>query len=129
MASLVVVLIVAAIAFTWVRGTRRNRLRWLEKLDLPGVWEREGEFGRLELSGSLHEGRYRFVEGGPEDEVGSWRLEGHELRLTPDGKAEVSYDLRLFQAGKIGIDGPGRERRIYDKARSNVVPLRGRSGG
>jgi len=39
------------------------------------------------------------------------------------GKA-TALDVRLFDAGKIGIHGPGREHRVYVKQRSNVVPLR-----
>lgn len=129
MGSLAVVILVAALAFLWIRGTRRNRAAWLTRLDLPGVWEREGEWGRLELSGELDRGRYRISEGrgGEGEESGRWMLEGHTLRLEPEQGEPGAYDLRLFQEGKIGIDGPGRERRIYQKVPSNVVPLRGRS--
>jgi hypothetical protein len=128
-ASLILVIIVGVVAFIWVRGTRRNRARWLARLDLPGIWEREGEWGRLELTGSLDRGHYRFSEGGSgTDESGRWLLEGHTLKLTADTGQTDEYDLRLFQEGKIGIDGPRRERRIYQKVPSNVVPLRGRSG-
>lgn len=130
MASLILVIIVGVLAFIWIRGTRRNRARWLARLDLPGIWEREGEWGRLELTGNLDRGNYRFSEGGRgTDESGRWVLEGHTLKLTTDKGQTDSYDLRLFQEGKIGIDGPRRERRIYQKVPSNVVPLRGRSRG
>jgi hypothetical protein len=37
MGSLIVVIAVAALAFIWIRGTRRNRAQWLARLDLPGV--------------------------------------------------------------------------------------------
>ncbi len=131
MGSLLVIIAAAAVALLWVRGTRRNRLRWLARLDLPGNWEREGESGRLELTGELHRGRYRFQEGrgGHGDESGGWLLEGHALILTSDAGKTTECELRQFQDGKIGIDGPGREQRIYQKVPSNVVPLRGRSGG
>jgi hypothetical protein len=129
--SLLVIIFVSTLAFVWVRGTRRNRARWLSRLDLPGVWEREGDWGRLELSGELDHGRYRFIEGrgSAPDEAGTWRLQGHTLRLRAEDGSSADYDLRLFDQGKIGIDGPRRERRIYQKSRSNVVPLRGRSKG
>jgi hypothetical protein len=128
--SLILVIAVGALAFIWIRGTRRNRARWLARLDLPGVWEREGEWGRLELVGDLDRGTYRFSEGGTgADESGRWMLEGHTLRLTTENGQTDDYDLRLFQEGKIGIDGPRRERRIYQKVPSNVVPLRGHSRG
>ena len=62
------------------------------------------------------------------EERGSWALQGHRLILVPDADAEpLTYDLRFFDERKIGIDGPGRERRVYSKERSNVVPLRRRS--
>ena len=54
MAPLLVVIGVAAVTFLWVQGARRNRLRWLRKLDLPGVWHWEHHGGRLELFGELH---------------------------------------------------------------------------
>ena len=129
MGSLLVVIAVTALVVIWVRGTRRNRLRWLARLDLPGIWEREGEWGRLELSGELDGGSYRIADGeGSEDRTGTWRLEGHTLVLTSSAGGRLEYDLRLFQEGKIGVDGPGLERRIYGKVPSNVVPLRGRGG-
>lgn len=128
MGSLLVVIAVTALVVVWVRGTRRNRVAWLGRLDLPGVWEREGDWGRLELSGGLEHGDYRISDGdGAPDRTGRWRLEGHTLKLSSGG-AEQDYDLRLFQEGKIGVDGPGLERRIYQKVPSNVVPLRGNSG-
>ena len=129
MGSLLVVIAVTALVVVWVRGTRRNRLRWLSRLDLPGIWEREGESGRLELTGELDEGRFRILDGeGNADRAGFWRLEGNSLIFTTDGEQPLKCDLRLFQEGKIGVDGPGLERRVYQKVPSNVVPLRGRGG-
>ena len=61
MGSLLVVIAVTALVVVWVRGTRRNRLQWLARLDLPGIWEREGEWGRLELTGGLDEGSFRIT--------------------------------------------------------------------
>jgi hypothetical protein len=130
MGSLLVVIAVTALVVVWVRGTRRNRLRWLERLDLPGIWERVGDWGRIELVGGLDRGRYRISEGeGAVDRTGTWHLEGHTLVFETEGQARVECDLRMFQEGKIGIDGPGLEHRIYQKVPSNVVPLRGRGGG
>lgn len=130
MGSLIVVIAVTALVVVWVRGTRRNRVRWLARLDLPGIWEREGEWGRLELTGSPDSGRYRISDGeGADDQTGRWVLEGHTLVLENSAGERREYDLRLFQEGKIGVDGPGLERRIYQKVPSNVVPLHGRGGG
>ena len=129
MGSLLVVIAVTALVVVWVRGTRRNRLQWLAKLDLPGIWEREGEWGRLELTGGLDEGSFRVTDGdGETARAGQWRLEGNTLVFTEPGAEKIECDLRLFQEGKIGIDGPTFERRVYQKVPSNVVPLRGKGG-
>lgn len=129
MGSLLVVIAVTALVVVWVRGTRRNRVQWLARLDLPGIWEREGEWGRLELTGGLDEGSFRIADGeGEADRAGKWRLEGHTLVFSMEEGQSVECDLRLFQEGKIGIDGPTLERRVYQKVPSNVVPLRGRGG-
>lgn len=124
MASLALVALVATVAFLWARGANRNRLRWLERLNLPGTWyaENSGAAVTLELSGSLSGGNY--VETADErTESGSWRLIGHTLSFTSAGGTS-DCDLRLFDAGRIGIDGPGRVRRIYERRQNNVVPLR-----
>ena len=131
MGALILVIGAGLVVLLWVQGTRRNRLRWLRKLDLPGVWHCEQskftQEGRMEFSGELHCGQYRIVD--PElEERGRWELDGHRLLLTPDADSDLLiYELRFFDDGKIGIDGPGRERRVYTKERSNVVPLRRRS--
>lgn len=124
MAGLLVVIAVAALAFAYLRGAHRNRLRWLDRLGLPGIWRWEDHEGTLELAGSLEEGHYRFRE--PDgNESGQWALEGQILVLTPEsGSGSARYDLRFFDEGKIGVDGPGRSRRIYIKEHTNVVPLR-----
>ncbi len=124
MNSLLVVMVVTALCITWVRASRRNRQRWLARLDLPGRWEWQDHAGTLELEGELDQGRYCFSESGNEEQ-GRWWLQGHELVLQPEGGGDVNaLDVRLFEEGKIGIHGPGRERRIYIKQRANVVPLR-----
>ena len=124
MGSLLLLVAVAVLCISWVRVMRRNRQRWLARLDLPGRWEWQERQGVLEVKGQLDEGEYRIVELGS-DEQGSWRLRGHELVLRPRGGGRVSeLDLRFFEEGKIGIHGPGREGRIYLKQRGNVVPLR-----
>ena len=127
MASLLVVIAVGIIVLIWVRGARRNRLRWLERLDLPGTWHWDNSDGTLELAGDLQSGSYRFREPDA-DEQGTWALEGHSLVLTSVANpVPQTYELRFFDSGKIGVDGPGRPRRVYVKEPSNVVPLRRRS--
>jgi hypothetical protein len=75
----------------------------------------------------LHTGTYRFREPDA-DERGTWSLEGHMLLLTSEADPTPQrYELRFFDDGKIGLDGPGRTRRVYVKEPTNVVPLRRRS--
>ena len=58
---------------------------------------------------------------------GTWRLTGVALSLEPAGGRAAQYELRLFEEGRIGIDGPGRQREIYVKRDDNVIPFRARS--
>ena len=124
MGSLLLVVVVAITAFYWARGAQRNRLRWLKRLDLPGTWYSEisGEAVTLELKGSLSGGDYVETTG-ERTEAGTWALIGHTLSFVSAGGTS-DCDLRLFGVGRIGIDGPGRERRIYERQQNNVVPLR-----
>lgn len=124
MASLALVAVVAIGAFLWARGAHRSRLRWLRRLDLPGTWysDNSGQQVTLELNGSLSGGNY-VETAGDRSETGGWQLIGHTLSFTSAG-ATSDCDLRLFDAGRIGVDGPGRERRIYERQQNNVVPLR-----
>ena len=121
---LIIVLILAVVGVYWTQSLRQARRRWLERLDLPGSWQWQGEEGELELSGHVDGGRYRVHDRGG-DEAGEWRVAGHTLILMADPQRKpVEHDLRLFKDGTIGIHGPGRERRIYVKKRGNVVALR-----
>jgi len=128
MGSLLVVIIVAAGVYLWVRGTRMNRQRWLERLDLPGVWEWDEHNGSLEFTGSFSEGSYRLREDG-RDERGRWILAGHVLELAPESGSTRRLDLRFFDGGKIGLAPESGDARVYVKTPSNVVPLRPRKGG
>ncbi len=122
MASLLIVFVVVLIATFWVRGARRNRLAWLRKLNLPGRWRCDA--GELALEGELNGGRYRLRDG-TRDEAGRWHLEGNDLLLVSDRvTGSTRHDLRFFGPGKIGIDGPGLPRRVYERVADNVVPLR-----
>ena len=122
MASLLIVVAVAVIATIWIRGVRSNRLVWLQKLNLPGRWRCEQ--GELAFEGDLNGGRYRVTEGA-RDETGRWLLEGDDLLLIADTAADCKrHQLRLFAPGKIGVDGPGLPRRVYDRVPDNIVPLR-----
>ena len=128
-------LAIVGIVLLWWHRTRQARATWLRSLDLVGKWELQtGESTAdaqpqrsLTLSGTLAGGSYAARDG---DIVqrGDWRLNGNTLTLAPtEGDSESSllqrYELRLFGNGKIGIDGPGRQREIYVKREGNVIPL------
>jgi hypothetical protein len=123
MGSLLLIIVVAVVCTLWVRANRQSRQRWLTRLDLPGTWNWQDHDGVLELDGELDSGRYR-IRDEDQEEQGEWRLRGHDLVLEPRSGASTTLDLRMFTEGKIGLDGPGRERRVYIKKRGNVVSLR-----
>ena len=129
---------VGALVFAWSRSARRARTEWLAALNLLGKWELEvrtddGEDGAtpprrtFTMTGTLSSGQY-VARDGDVIERGEWRLSGHTLTLAATegphaGDGPKRYELRLFEAGRIGVDGPGREREIYIKREGNVVPL------
>ena len=124
---------VVAVAFLWLSSARRARLNWVRALDLIGQWDLDataegstGEPRSLALSGGPLAGPYVARDG---DTIyrGTWRLTGVTLTLEPAGGRAAQYELRLFEAGRIGIDGPGRQREIYVKRDDNVIPFRARS--
>ena len=125
---------VGALLFAWSRSARRARTEWLAALNLLGKWELEVRDDdavpvprALTLTGTLSAGQY-VARDGDVIERGEWRLSGHTLTLAATegphaGDGPKRYELRLFEAGRIGVDGPGREREIYIKREGNVVPL------
>jgi hypothetical protein len=126
MAGFMLLVIVIGVAALWVRRTRVARDRWIARLALPGVWQCDAPNGPwiLEFAGDLTSGRY-IERSGRATERGRWRLIGNSIELDAETTKQV-YQLRLFENGSIGVDGPGRERRIYVRQKSNVVPLRQR---
>ena len=124
-----------ALTFIWLRRARRARQRWLEALNLVGKWELEAAAEpsarprrrTLTLSGDLASGQYVAKDDGALHR-GEWQLKGTALVLSPtEGEAApeapVRYQLRLFETGRIGLDGPGRQREVYVKRDGNVIPL------
>jgi hypothetical protein len=124
MAAFLLLMIILGATFLWVKRTRTARDRWIARLALPGVWQCDAPNGPwiLEFVGDPSSGRY-IERSGRATERGRWELRGSAIELESEGGSR-SYELRLFENGSIGIDGPGRERRIYVRQRSNVVPLR-----
>ena len=126
MGSLILLLFVAIIVFSYIRFTKRNRERWLKRINLVGVWGLENtidEVRSFEFRGSLSSGTYTF-ESGNRNQRGDWVIVGTCLKLVPNGGDPFECDLRFFDTGKIGIDGPGHERTIYLKRADNVVLLK-----
>ena len=125
MILLVVAAAVALLVVLLIRSTRANRREWLSALSLPGTWVlRNAEsLSVLSFGGDLEAVRYTWREDGSEEE-GEWQLQGHTLRLTPNGGEAVDYELRAFGDDSIGIDGPGHQRCVYLRRRDNVVQLR-----
>ena len=119
---------VALVVLRWVRATKRARIEWLRVVNLIGRWERQpgdgnGEARSITFTGDLASGKYAAKDGDAVEQ-GDWVLRGHMLTLSPGEGDAAEFDLRLFQPGKIGLDGPGREREIYVRSSDNVIPLR-----
>lgn len=113
----------------WRRSVGRRK-RWVRRLALPGNWRWNDGDSTLSLSGEYSAGSFLLREG-EEQCSGRWRLLGHslELHVTRGELVLADYspfvlDLRLFETGTLGLDGPGRERRVYERSTENVVPLR-----
>ncbi len=124
-------LVFAWFGFVLWRRSVGQRKRWLRQLGLPGSWQWESGDSVLSLSGELSSGSFLLREGDQQCS-GRWRLLGHSLHLYPSrGELELGaknpylLDLRRFETGSLGLDGEGRERRIYTRSTENVVPLRG----
>lgn len=130
--SLIVVVAVSVLVFLYVRTSRRARQAWLEKLDLPGRWRcgqdtpdgTGADDGAVELllQGKADSGAFVLQEGQTAWR-GEWRLVGHVLHLTGAGR-EQHLDLHYFKPGSIGLENEEGVRRLYNKATTNVVPLR-----
>ncbi|MEE3278222.1 MAG: hypothetical protein VX211_00365 [Pseudomonadota bacterium] len=128
MSQIVVSLVIALVVF-WFRSARKNRARWLKQLNLPGAWDLEDSRSRrmsLEIRGTLSSGIYRFKTDN-RNETGKWRITGNSIVFSLDGGNEERCELRLFDSGRIGINGPQHVRQIYLKRADNIVPLRNNS--
>ena len=134
MMQMVVVAFVAICIFLYIRSKHLARRRWLQRLDLPGLWHWQDGKATLTLTGGYERGRFTAVELGKghdetEDSVGErreiegeWLLSGHQLQLKAPGYAQT-LDLTLYQPGSIGLEDETGVRRAYQKEVSNVVPL------
>jgi len=133
MRLLLIAALIAGIGWVLYRNVQERRQAWLGRLSLPGRWqgEQDGIHYRLELSGQADEGDYVEINEGPEgkrEERGRWRVVGSNIEFEPTDAGVSSCELRLFESGRIGVHGPGRERRIYVRSGDNVVMLPRRRG-
>ena len=121
--SLVLLGFVAFTCFVWVRSTRRKRLRWERRLNLPGVWVSQDEQSEtIEFTGGHGEGH--FVRGASR---GAWHLSGQLLVLEPDAGEQQRLSLTYYGPGKIGLEPKPGHRRYFQKSAGNVVPLHRRA--
>ena len=118
--SLIVVLLISGLVLFYLRATRNRRLDWLRKLQLVGTWLGQDET-ILRLAGRLDKGTYELIEK-EHRTAGNWRLVGHTMFLENSG-IEVSYDVRLFRPGSIGLTDSSGSGRVYEKKNDNVVSL------
>lgn len=133
MRLLLIAALIAAVGWVLYRNIQERRRSWLSRLALPGLWhgEQDGIRYRLELSGQADGGEYVEINEGPDgrhEERGRWRLAGNNLVFEARDASASTCELRLFESGRIGLHGPGRERRIYLRSGDNVVMLPRRRG-
>jgi len=119
--------VVALGAYVFVRRSRDARRRWLERVHLQGSWEWHSgaAASSIDFTGGPAEGEYVETTA-TSRQRGRWTLHGGSVRFAPEQGTPFECRFRLFEDGSIGIDGAGRERRVYTRRASNVVPLRSR---
>ena len=127
MSSLIAFGLVGFVILGWVMWNRSARQKWVRDLDLIGQWDLEGdnpEDIRIEFIGTRGDrGNYMASEGDTL-ESGNWYLTSYYLVFDPQEGETKRYELRRFEAGLIGMNGPGREyQRFRKKKLANVIRL------
>ena len=117
MRSLVLLALIGAVVWALTRSLREQRQA---RLGLVGAWKASSDGGAHELTLSGGPGGGEFVEitriaGRRQRESGRWRTSGGDLLFTDHRGHVTRCELRLFDAGRIGVHGPGRERRVYER--------------
>lgn len=127
MSSLMALGTVAIVILFWIFRTRAARQRWVDRLDLIGQWDLEGQNEdkiRIEFIGVRGDRGNYMASTEDTLESGSWHLTSYSLVLEAEGEEAKRFDLRLFEKGRIGVHGEGRERQIYRKRRTaNIIKL------
>jgi hypothetical protein len=129
MRFVVLLALIAGVAWVLLRAGRDRRLAWLERLSLPGRWATEDGAARvtLTLAGGVDGGTYeeRIEDaGGTRVERGRWALSEERIVFTPEGAAAESCEFRTFDDDRIGIHGASRPKRIYRRATAGALPRR-----
>ncbi len=124
-------LIVVVAILVWFKIVRDARRRWVEELDLVGTWDLDvSESDATPLSVTFHgntdNGTY-WVQSIDNNVDGDWRLSGSSLVLVDPERGDLEYEVRLFDKGSIGINGPDHDHALFKKRSENIVPLRRRS--
>lgn len=127
MSQLLVLGLVVLAILVWVVRTRAARRKWVADLDLVGQWDLEGENVekvRIEFIGAQGDAGNYMASTKESLESGSWSLSSYYLILHPENGEAQRFELRRFEPGRIGINGPGREKQIYRKKRvSNIIKI------
>lgn len=115
MRFLVLLVIIGAVVWALRRSLRDERLA---RLELPGRWACEEAGVELVLKGSASGGTYEEIasrEGGGRRERGRWRMDGEVLEFTSAAGEVERCELRAFAPGRMGLHGPGRSQRVYER--------------
>ena len=125
--SAVVTAAVVVLVFIYLRMNRQARLRWLQQIDLPGLWREQVKTGQAEASelrllGGIASGEYRLLEG-DEEQRGQWQFRGDELVLSPRQGDTRALTLRLFKPGEISLQDASGTAQLFHKQTDNVVSL------
>ena len=106
----------------YMRAQAKARKKWLERMDLPGLWHWQEGDSQLALSGQMGGGQFVRREGGQES-FGQWVLRGSRLTLISETYKQ-QLELHFHKPGHIGLEDETGERRLYVKETTNVVPLK-----
>lgn len=121
-------MVIALLLVTWFSRTSTARQKWLTSLELPGSWLQdvpldEDEPLFLTFSGVLTKGSYEWRRKDVMKQ-GTWHISQSSLILSDPGGDEITYEIRYFEKGKIGLDGDDLDHQTFNKQTDNIVPLR-----